>query len=922
MNDYWKKFLISGLGYMAGALFGFLFIVLVSWMGLAGWLFSLINQNQSLIQILGITLIAGILLALGGAITGGIGGWTLLRVLNFPKRTQTNTGRTQTIAGSAIAFAVSTGLLILVFLLLVSFIGLYNNFNRNQVEHYGIIFGLFGFLFGLVTGILQALLSVRLRHSWRIILADILGFVMGFTILGLLVRIVNPTDGFRVHPVLTLLILVIGLLVPFFLAGGFLGLFQGNLATIAKARESELKEDAAVYILPSKWQTVVVAVIGVGISLVAVNLLGSISSFLKINPGHLQSQFVPVTVGVRWTEPEVYTGVGDFPDEDQETAIFIGADQVSHQAWCGPDGVVHYQKGDSAANAVAEEISFPGCTGLPALVLDSNGQVHLVWHTDEIRDTNAVNRQDNLLVESIRTGSGWSEATIIARTGGPVPLSLTIDTEETIHLVWKDADQNLLTAVQDNYQCDSSDLTYLESAGVQAVQKRNIRKDGAEFPFCHNQYVRIQFTPNPNSDFSDQPPTPDGAFDLISNMALTARYEVLFTTMEYDSNADHQPSPGNVLAERVADLYNKVKANPEDYPRGMTVRILLGNYPVMSNFVWGEQIVDAITDIREAGVESMVDPDIGWRLEVANYPGTYPHSHTKFLVVDGKSVTSAGYNFGYLHFPKDHPSGLGDDLFDLGLQITGPVAQEAVSAFDDLWSDANQVHCEDFNPPDGQNWQDTCVALTAKVDHVPEVVRTYLPENGEDHAFSLYRNIELKEADTFVAASLASAEETIDLLHVNFSLELICMANLIFPGICTIDNALPWMDAMLDAMETNHVRVRVIMETRNSNGLENRVAGNVLLDELERRGLEDLVELRFFDGRLHAKSTLIDDKLLIIGSQNMHYSSWGESGLAEYVIATDSSEAISDYRALFETKWAEAIPFDELEFGVEPKATP
>ena len=400
-------------------------------------------------------------------------------------------------------------------------------------------------------------------------------------------------------------------------------------------------------------------------------------------------------------------------------------------------------------------------------------------------------------------------------------------------------------------------------------------------------------------------------------MAEDAQYEILFTTMEYAPN-NTPPSPGSVLARAIADLYEKVKANPQDFPRGMTVKILLGNYPDLGTLTYGDQIYDAITDFRAAGVEKMVDPEIGWRLEVANFPGSYPHSHTKFVVIDGKQVLGVGYNFGYLHLPVDHPSGQGFDMLDLGLQITGPVAQDTIAAFDDMWSGADQIHCEDFHPPNDDDWQDTCQPVVATSGHVPEVLKTYLPPDGDDHAFSLYRTKDYKEADTFIAASLASAEESIDMIHVNFALEMICMANLIFPDTCTIDNALPWMDAMIEAIEKNPVKVRVIMETANSNGLENRVAGNVLLDELERHGLRDRVELRFYDGKMHAKSTLIDGRMLIIGSMNMHYSSWGEKGLTEYALATNASEAIAEYQALFETKWAEAIPFEEAEFGTSP----
>jgi len=386
--------------------------------------------------------------------------------------------------------------------------------------------------------------------------------------------------------------------------------------------------------------------------------------------------------------------------------------------------------------------------------------------------------------------------------------------------------------------------------------------------------------------------------------------------MQWEPNTA-SPSPGSVLANEVAKLYNKVKENPEDYPRGMTLRILLGNYPVISNFQWGAQIMDVIDDLRLAGVENMVDPEIGWRLEVANFPGTYPHSHSKFLVVDGKILIGAGFNYGYLHFNKDHPSGKGYDLLDLGISISGPVAQDGISAYDDLWEGADQIHCEDLDPND-DNWKDTCVELKAISDHAPEVLRYYLPPEGDSNSFSLYRSEAYKEADDFIATSLAASQESVDIMQANFSLEMICMLNLVFPDLCTIENALPYMDALLESIENNHTRVRVMMENTNSNGLENRVSGLVFLEELERRGLDDQVELRFYDGKIHSKAILIDKELLIIGSQNLHYSAWGEKGLTEYSVSTDDPDAIAEYKALFEHKWQDAIPFEEAKYGSSP----
>jgi hypothetical protein len=50
----------------------------------------------------------------------------------------------------------------------------------------------------------------------------------------------------------------------------------------------------------------------------------------------------------------------------------------------------------------------------------------------------------------------------------------------------------------------------------------------------------------------------------------------------------------------------------------------------------------------------------------------------------------------------------------------------------------------------------------------------------------------------------------------------------------------------------------------------------------------------------------------------MHYSSWGESGLTEYSLVTNATDAINEYQALFETKWEQAIPFKEADFSTSP----
>jgi phosphatidylserine/phosphatidylglycerophosphate/cardiolipin synthase-like enzyme len=184
------------------------------------------------------------------------------------------------------------------------------------------------------------------------------------------------------------------------------------------------------------------------------------------------------------------------------------------------------------------------------------------------------------------------------------------------------------------------------------------------------------------------------------------------------------------------------------------------------------------------------------------------------------------------------------------------------------------------------------------------------------NSFALYRTDVYKEADSAYDAALASAESSIDAIHVNFSADLICLLNLIAPETCNFENnALSWMRAVVDAVENNHVKVRVIVENANSNGLENRVGIDILEQELARQGLSDLVEVRFFNGRVHMKTALIDQQMLFVGSQNFHYSSFSSGGLLEFVAVTDSQAAIDEYQRMFEYYWEQSIPADEAIWG-------
>ena len=170
------------------------------------------------------------------------------------------------------------------------------------------------------------------------------------------------------------------------------------------------------------------------------------------------------------------------------------------------------------------------------------------------------------------------------------------------------------------------------------------------------------------------------------------------------------------------------------------------------------------------------------------------------------------------------------------------------------------------------------------------------------------------EGDDAIEAVIRSAQETIDIFEVSFSMELYCTLGVVMEGFCSMDDALQFTHALVDVMEENGVKIRVLVTDVNMNGMENKVAIDVLRDELARRGIIDQAEFRYYVGRMHPKALLADDKLLIVGSQNFHYSAWGDdAGLAEYSLATDDPEAITEFQRTFEYFWEQGIPAEEAE---------
>jgi len=326
-----------------------------------------------------------------------------------------------------------------------------------------------------------------------------------------------------------------------------------------------------------------------------------------------------------------------------------------------------------------------------------------------------------------------------------------------------------------------------------------------------------------------------------------------------------------------------------------------------SNLV--SQVWRVFNHMRHAGVPTMNDPEIGWRLEIANYQGSWPHSHSKMIVIDGRTAIGAGFNFQHKHQAEDHPSGQGEDDYDLGLQMTGPVAQETQRYFDDLWGGSNRITCTDLSS-DSSLWWLSCRRTDTTTDHVPEAQMYYLaPEDY--NAFAMYRSQKFNESDVIIARTVASAQESLDILQVNFTLDMLCDLNVLLP-ICDFSDSPSYMESLMDAIETHQVKIRVLFKKVPIEVVENKIAMTEFRKALAERGLSDLVEFRYFNNSVHAKAVLIDNQFLIVGSQNFHYSAFGEgAGLAEFNIGTDDPDAISKFKSFFEYHWERGTPVSE-----------
>ncbi|MCP4358054.1 MAG: hypothetical protein GY796_08585 [Chloroflexi bacterium] len=871
----------SAAAYGSGFAIGVLFILIFLNANVARTLTAtMLGPLQIFLRLIfGIILIL-IIFGLGGGIAGMVGGY-FAWIPYHEEAAADKKAQRRFMWRSGWGFFITQTILIVPLLVMTAVVGLLNpDLDVRLLKLPSLFFG-YGLLYGAIVGLLIGWLTFGLRQTLGVWLSAIAGFSLGGILFGLGIQILS-----RMQQPGTLVVWIT-LLITVFLFGALGGGAMGYAFQNVHKQKRIFPESRGWRILRNVSLVI--------IFIIFLSAAGKLISTLTIRPASLEPVLSLPTQGTHW-----------LPTEQTLAPVGDVGDGRNLQATCTENGAITVVVDGLTIDPL---MTLP-CYTDPALAADSEGDLHLIWYSDQVVKVTGTPGSGHFLYEQILTPNGWTEPTIVAQPTDVTVPKLTAVSADILSLTWADTAGEHQLAYQP-YNCDGVPLTPIGEAVYTAVRQEKFRPTSDPIPYCNNTYRQLLYTPNPSAPDSSEPQNPDGAFDEVADLARTAEYEFLFVTMQWDAPAK-EGSPGLTLTTAIADLYEKVKTNPENYPRGMTVRILLGNLPDLAVFDPTTQIYHVMYDLRTAGVTKLVDEEIGWKLEIADFDGAWPHAHSKFIVIDGKVSAAAGFNYSYLHLPKEHPSGQGLDMSDKGLQVIGPVAQTVLAAHDDLWSGSDLYDCPRFPPPIPYLDFLWCDIRTAEATHPPEVLRFY-PTDGNANAFALHHTSAHLEADEAILAAIHSAAETIDLQQVNFSLETVCVAAIVLAGLCDEEGlAPPYMNELVTAVVENDVKVRAIVEPSAFNGFENRMGIQWIMKQLELYGKQDNLEIRFSDNKMHDKAVLIDGQLLIVGSQNFHWSAWDTPSLTEYNIATEDLEAITNFQNEYNYQWSIATPAEEL----------
>ncbi|WP_245576204.1 phospholipase D-like domain-containing protein [Deinococcus murrayi] len=418
---------------------------------------------------------------------------------------------------------------------------------------------------------------------------------------------------------------------------------------------------------------------------------------------------------------------------------------------------------------------------------------------------------------------------------------------------------------------------------------------------CGNRVEGLLHLPQADPAYSAQPRTPQGGYDeLVAELGRTQR-ELVIANMIWDEGPD---APGASVALAIARLREDLAAHPQRYPAGLTVRLLFGNtVRASAPFDPRANIYAAAEHLLAAGVPLTGDTVPGWRLEIASYAYTYPHSHMKVIVQDGERVLAGGFNISINHLPGDAPGGRGLDLADVGMWVRGPVARNALAAVRDTWEHSRLLTCS--RPPRPGLLRRDC-SLAAGPSPWPLVWPAPATPAGTAHVYPLYRRAGFTGADEALTELVGAARTRLDIVQSQIGGTAGCLGELSEVAGCSPLRQLPVWRAVVSAIRDHGVYVRLLLDYDTALQAETLGLLRALRLELRGLGLDDHLQTRWYGtaGGTHTKMIVVDGAMLVVGSQNLHFSSFGRAGLVEYSLATSDAGALREAQGLFDFEWA------------------
>jgi hypothetical protein len=468
----------------------------------------------------------------------------------------------------------------------------------------------------------------------------------------------------------------------------------------------------------------------------------------------------------------------------------------------------------------------------------------------------------------------------------------------------------LLIISADPYICDPAELNPIALAVFDSLDDQNQN-------YCKNTFGELLAIPNVPLNSITPEEEKYYAFTKFKDLIVDAHYEVDFSTMIWKDSAE-----ANEILDGVVELYGLVDINENGkYSQGVTVRFLLGSTYMYDPWdqrkkIWDkllEKLLERGFDIYNLNPNFKLETGVYRESKLERFGDFIPpsiHGHVKMLVVDGRELIVAGYNVdpGY--------DSSGKPTTDMGLRVSGPIAQDALQTFDKLWAQARLC----------TSWiADLCTDLTTApsendIIHLPEVEEfVSYPAEGVN-IFSLYRDDDEKEADNAVKAALRAATNNVRILQNRYfegtphvAGETIWISNPEFSNNDTMEYTMGILDALEDGVSVTMIVSGTDSVLRSEKQLSTDSVVNLLILAKQRNiSLQpgQIFCVKMTPTYLHAKALSMDDNFLIVGSQNFDFSSYGDYAgidLAEYSLGIQDDRvggAVSDFNTRFAAEYA------------------